>query len=83
MSFDEFYCSSVANSDAAAACERWLQVGRDHRWAPPPASPPGFDWTAWVPALAAVVVVVTLARPVDGPVVVGAETASMVLIGPT
>ena len=76
--FDEFYCSSVA-PDAAAACARWLQVGRDHRWAPPP----GFDWTAWVPALAAVVVVVTLARPVDGPVVVGAETASMVLIGPT
>ena len=55
--FDDFYCGAVAGSDGAA-CQSWLQAGRDHRWAPP--APPGAAWQAWVPAAAALVVVVTL-----------------------
>ena len=65
--FDEYYCSSVAHSDLAAACARWLQVGRDHRWAPPPAPvATSFDWQAWVPAFAAVVSVLALLLMVRG-----------------
>ena len=55
--FDDFYCGAVAGSDGAA-CQSWLQAGRDHRWAPP--APPGVAWQAWVPAAAALVVVVVL-----------------------
>jgi len=61
---DQFYCAGVANSDSAAACERWLQAGRDHRWAPP--APATFDWVGWVPALAAVVSVVAVLLMVRG-----------------
>ena len=57
--FDSFYCGAVAGPDSDA-CARWLQTGRDRKWAPPPPPPAGFDWSRWVPVVAAVVVVITL-----------------------
>ena len=55
--FDDFYCGAVAGSDGAA-CQAWLQAGRDHRWAPP--APPAFDWARLVPVAMALFVVVAL-----------------------
>ena len=63
---DDLYCGSVAGQDADA-CRAWLQAGRDHRWAPPPAPvATSFDWQAWVPAFAAVVSVLAVLLMVRG-----------------
>ena len=62
----DFFCSlNAAAGEPRAACERWLELGRSHDWAPPP--PPQVVGVV-PPALAGVVGLAVLVVLIGGAV---------------